>query len=129
MSSPAPSTHRIGAAGQQQQHQQQSPRRREEPTQAYGSSHPYGRIAAARSSPAVYQEMERGRARVPELDNEREEHGRRQPPRRSEESRRGLVKRLFDRGVDGGKPPGVKRPVISAPSAPQKVMTGAPGFP
>ena len=73
--------------------------------------------------------MERGRARVPELDNEREETMRRQPPRRSEESRRGLVKRLFDRGVDGGKPPGVKRPVISAPSAPQKVMTAAPGFP
>ncbi|RYP02603.1 hypothetical protein DL764_005729 [Monosporascus ibericus] len=93
----------------------------DEPTLAYGS--PYGRSGAARSSTRVYQEMERGPARVPELDNKLEGLMR----MREEESphKRGF-KKWFDKR-DHGRTSNGSRPGISAPQRVEKVLT--PVFP
>ncbi|RYP26930.1 hypothetical protein DL768_011491 [Monosporascus sp. mg162] len=93
----------------------------DEPTLAYGS--PYGRSGAARSGTRVYQEMERGPARVPELDNKLEGLMR----MRDEESphKRGF-KKWFDKR-DHGKTSNGSRPGISAPQRVEKVLT--PVFP
>ncbi|RYP58145.1 hypothetical protein DL769_009080 [Monosporascus sp. CRB-8-3] len=100
---------------------QHLPPRWDEPTLAYGS--PYGRSGAARSSTRVYQEMERGPARVPELDNKLEGLMR----MREEESphKRGF-KKWFDKR-DHGKTSNGGRPMISAPQRVEKVLT--PVFP
>ncbi|RYP17308.1 hypothetical protein DL765_004599 [Monosporascus sp. GIB2] len=100
---------------------QQLPPRWDEPTLAYGS--PYGRSGAARSSTQVYQEMERGPARAPELDNKLEGLMR----MREEDSphKRGF-KKWFDKR-DQGKTSNGSRPTISAPQRAEKVLT--PVFP
>ncbi|RYP89264.1 hypothetical protein DL770_004483 [Monosporascus sp. CRB-9-2] len=100
---------------------QHLPPRWDEPTLAYGF--PYERSGAARSSTRVYQEMERGPARVPELDNKLEGLMR----MREEESphKRGF-KKWFDRR-DHGKTSNSSRLGISAPQRVEKVLT--PVFP
>ncbi|RYO79533.1 hypothetical protein DL766_000280 [Monosporascus sp. MC13-8B] len=95
------------------------PPRWDGPTLAYGS--PYGRSGAARSSTRVYQEMERGPARVPELDNKLEGLMR----MRESPHKRGF-KKWFDKR-DHGKTSNGSRPTISAPQRAEKVLT--PVFP
>ncbi|RYP74822.1 hypothetical protein DL771_002743 [Monosporascus sp. 5C6A] len=100
---------------------QHLPPKWDEPTLAYGS--PYGRSGAARSSTRVYQEMERGPARVPELDNKLEGLMR---MREAESPHKQGFKKWFDKR-DNGRTSNGSRPRISAPQRVEKVLT--PVFP